>query len=109
MFLLEKLTLLLPKRLQPYAKAAWPAIISVVAAAVSWVATGNLDLSEIRTAIGGGLLALVTLGVPNRRKSITLTMPAMDAADERAIGKAATSGVIGAGEVSPPGGGPPAA
>lgn len=66
MFLLTKLTALLPKKLQPYAKAVWPAAITVVGVGVSWVATGNLNVTEIRTAIGGALLALVTLGVPNR-------------------------------------------
>lgn len=67
MYLLSKLTALLPAPLQPYAKAAWPAVITAVGVGVSWVSTGNLDVAEIRAAIGGGLLALVTLGVPNRQ------------------------------------------
>lgn len=67
MFLLEKLTAVLPTKLQPYAKAVYPAAITIAGAGASWIATGGLDVSEIRTAIGGGLLALVTLGVPNRQ------------------------------------------
>lgn len=66
MFLLTKLTNLLPRPLQPYAKATYPALTALAAAGASWVATGNLDTAEIRTAVGGLALALITLGVPNR-------------------------------------------
>jgi hypothetical protein len=65
MFILTKLTGLLPARLQPYAKAVYPAVATLVGVGVSWVSTGQLNTTEIRTAIVGAGLALVTLGVPN--------------------------------------------
>lgn len=66
MFLLEKLTALLPTALQPAAKAAYPLALACAAALTSWAVTGNLDTTEIRTAAGGAILALVTFAVPNK-------------------------------------------
>lgn len=66
MFLLDKLTAVLPKQLQPYAKAVYPGVVALAGAGVSWATTGNLDATEIRTAVGGIILALVSYGVPNR-------------------------------------------
>jgi hypothetical protein len=37
MFVLEKLTNLLPSRLRPYAKAVWPAIATVVGVGIQLV------------------------------------------------------------------------
>jgi acetyl-CoA carboxylase beta subunit len=42
--------------------------VTLVGVGISWATTGNLNTSEIHAAIGGAGLALVTLGVPNRRK-----------------------------------------
>lgn len=66
MFLLSKLTALLPAGLQPLAKAVWPAIGTLAAVAVQWIATGEFDRAELTTAITGLVAALVTYGVPNR-------------------------------------------
>jgi hypothetical protein len=65
MFLLSKLTNLLPKKARPYAKALWPSIGALVAVGVQVVSTGNFDSAELATALTGGLGALVTLAVPN--------------------------------------------
>jgi hypothetical protein len=67
MFLLEKLTGLLPVRLRPAAKAVYPLLTACGAAGVSWAVTGNLDMTEIRTAATGAALALITYVIPNRR------------------------------------------
>jgi hypothetical protein len=66
MFLFDKLTALLPARLQPYAKAAYPALLTIAGVIVTAAQTGVLDTATIRTAAGGAVLTLVTLGVPNK-------------------------------------------
>jgi hypothetical protein len=65
MFLLTKLTELLPARLQPYAKAVYPAIITIVGVLVAAVQTGVLDTKTITVAAGGAAYTLITFGVPN--------------------------------------------
>lgn len=65
MYLLGRLTNLLPLRWRPYAKAAWPAIGTVVAILVQWIATGEFDRSEFVTALTGLPAALLTFSVPN--------------------------------------------
>lgn len=66
MYLLDRLTNLLPLRLRPYAKAAYPAIGTAVAVVVQWIATGEFDRAELVTTLTGIPAALLTLGVPNR-------------------------------------------
>lgn len=66
MYLLDKITNLLPVKLRPYAKGLYPPIVALVGAGASWVATGNLNTAEVRTAIGGLVLGLVSFLVPNR-------------------------------------------
>lgn len=65
MFVLEKLTNLLPARLRPYAKAVWPAIATVIGVGVQLVQTGALDTDALKTAAAGTVLALLSYGVPN--------------------------------------------
>lgn len=66
MFLLEKLTALLPAELQPYAKAVYPGIITIAGTLYAAVQTGVLDTVTILTAVGGMAYTLITFGVPNR-------------------------------------------
>jgi hypothetical protein len=65
MFLLEKLTALLPTPLQPFAKAVWPTIATVVGVGVQWVSTGALDGDALKLAASGAVLALLSFSVPN--------------------------------------------
>lgn len=65
MFLLYKLTGLLPARLRPYAKAVVPATATAIAVAVQWASTGTLDTGELKTAAEGAALALVAFLFPN--------------------------------------------
>ena len=57
---------MLPASLQPYAKAASPAILTLIAVVGHWIATGEFDRAETATAVTGGLSALVSYLVPNR-------------------------------------------
>lgn len=66
MYLLNLLTGLLPARLQPYAKAVYPTIVTAAAVGVQWVNSGALDVDELKTAAVGAFAALLTLGVPNK-------------------------------------------
>lgn len=66
MYLLEKITNLLPPKLRPCAKAVWPPVVALAGAGASWAATGNLNTAEVRTAAGGIILGLVSFAVPNR-------------------------------------------
>jgi hypothetical protein len=65
MFILTKLTALLPPRLRPYAKSLYPAVATVVAVGVQLVQTGTLDTNALKTAAAGAVLALLSYGVPN--------------------------------------------
>lgn len=65
MFLLTKITNALPAPLRPYAKAVYPGVVALVGAGVSWASTGNFDMTEVRTAVGGIILAVISYGVPN--------------------------------------------
>lgn len=65
MYLLNKVTNLLPAKLRPYAKAVWPLVLATVGAGVSWVTRGVWDPSTITLAAGGVAHSLVTLLVSN--------------------------------------------
>lgn len=65
MYLFTLLTRLLPARLQPYAKAVYPALGAIVAVAVQWVATGEFDRAEFATAVSGVAAALLAYAPPN--------------------------------------------
>lgn len=69
MYLLEKITNLLPVKLRPYAKAVGPPIVVIAGDGVSWAATGNLNTAEIRTAAGAIIMGMLTYAIPNRRRS----------------------------------------
>lgn len=56
---------MLPKPLQPYAKAAVPFVASLLAVAVQWAVTGEYDRAELVTQITGLGSALLSLLVPN--------------------------------------------
>jgi hypothetical protein len=75
MFALNALTNLLPAGLRPLAKACWPAIATLVAVAVQWIATGEFDRSELVTAITGLCAALLTYWVPNVPQVTGTTVP----------------------------------
>lgn len=62
---LTALAALLPVRAQPYAKALVPAIGTILAVAVQYAITGELDRAELATAITGGLTTLTTFLTPN--------------------------------------------
>lgn len=63
--MLEFLTNLLPVALRPYAKAVYPFILTLVATALTWAFTGEFNQQEIRTAVTGLVMTLLTFGVPN--------------------------------------------
>lgn len=65
MYLLTTLTNLLPERWRPFAKALWPAILTIVAVGVQWVVTGEYDRAELVTTLTGLPSAIVTFFVPN--------------------------------------------
>lgn len=56
---------MLPESLQPYAKAVYPFVLSLIAVGVQWAVTGSYDRAELATQLTGLLAALVTLLVPN--------------------------------------------
>ena len=56
----------LPVGLQPYAKALVPVVVAAVALVVQLVETNTFDTAELWTAVGAAVVALLTLGVPNR-------------------------------------------
>lgn len=66
MFLFNKLTALLPVSLQPYAKAVYPAITTVVGTVVLWVQQGEFNRNALITAVAGAVYTLITYSVPNR-------------------------------------------
>jgi hypothetical protein len=56
-------------RLRPYAKAIGPFVVSLVAVAVQWLATGTYDQAELNTQLTGIVCALISYWLPNRRRS----------------------------------------
>ena len=56
---------MLPDSLQPYAKAAYPALLTLAAVLAQLIVTGEIDRAEVTTALTGLLGAAVTLLVPN--------------------------------------------
>lgn len=63
--MLARITDMLPPFLRPYAKAVTPAAATIVTVAAQWIATGDLNAAELRTAVEGALLALVAFAFPN--------------------------------------------
>lgn len=59
------LTLLLPSRFQPYAKAVLPALATIAGVLTSWLANGQLDRVSLAVAITGAIVSLLTLAVEN--------------------------------------------
>lgn len=55
----------LPVGLQPYAKALVPVVLAVVAVVVQWAESGTFSTDELWTAVGGAVVALLTLVTPN--------------------------------------------
>ena len=66
MYLLNLLTGLLPTSLQPYAKAIYPAVATLVAVGVQFVSDGTLDTTAVATAISGAFASIITLLIPNK-------------------------------------------
>lgn len=64
--LLSALTGLLPAKLQPFAKAIIPALVTLIAVVAQIVATHGVDPEALTTAISGLVLSVVTFLVPNR-------------------------------------------
>jgi hypothetical protein len=56
---------MLPKSLQPYAKAVVPLAASLIAVALQWAITGEYDRAELVTQLTGLGSALLTYLVPN--------------------------------------------
>lgn len=75
MYVLAFLTNLLPPRLRPLAKATWPAILTVVAVVVQWVATGEFDRAELVTTLTGLPAAILTYLVPNLSGRLATAAP----------------------------------
>lgn len=46
-------------------KAIAPAVLATGAVIGQWIASGDLDVTELRTALAGGFVALVVWAVPN--------------------------------------------
>lgn len=51
--------------LRPYLKAILPALLTLVAVAVQWAATGAYDKAELATTITGLVSSLITFLVSN--------------------------------------------
>jgi hypothetical protein len=56
---------LLPARLQPYAKAIFPALLAAIAVLVQYANTGSFDDTAMATAITGASAALVAFHTSN--------------------------------------------
>lgn len=69
--MLDQITALLPAQVRPYAKALYPAFGTVLAVLVTWASTGTFDAAELRTALTGGIAAVVALLVPNHQPAQT--------------------------------------
>lgn len=67
MFLFNLFVALLPAKLQPAAKAVYPAIATIVGVATQWVASGEFDTAELRTAIVGAVGSLLVYLIPNKQ------------------------------------------
>jgi hypothetical protein len=52
-------------RLAPVRKALAPFILAAATALAQWIATGTLDVAEVRTIAAGAVMALVVYFVPN--------------------------------------------
>jgi hypothetical protein len=63
---LDRLVLLLPANLRPYAKAVVPLVLAIAAVIAQWGSTGTFDLTEILTAVGGVLTSLLVRQTPNK-------------------------------------------
>lgn len=63
---------MLPKSLQPYAKAIAPFTLTLVAIAIQWAVTGEYDRAELTTTLTGLSAALLTYLVPNRSVTVDL-------------------------------------
>lgn len=67
MYLLDRLTGLLPVKLQDRAKAIYPALGTLVATGAHWASTGEFDRVELVTIVTGMVASLLTYSVPNRK------------------------------------------
>lgn len=67
----EYLTGLLPASLQPFAKAIYPALSTVIAVVVEWISTGVYNQMELTTSIAGLASAVLVYLIPNRNAAPT--------------------------------------
>jgi hypothetical protein len=56
---------MIPAPFQPYAKAAYPVLLTLIGVLGQWLATGAFDRAETATAVTGALTSLLALAVPN--------------------------------------------
>lgn len=66
MYVLDRLTNLLPVKYRDRAKSIYPAIGTLVATGTQWVSTGEFDRAELVTIITGMAASLLTYSVPNK-------------------------------------------
>lgn len=66
MYLLSKLTNLLPESWRGRAKSTYPAVGTLIALGIQWAESGVFDKAELTLAITGGLASLITYAVPNK-------------------------------------------
>lgn len=64
--ILERVVSLLPKKVQPVAKAVVPATAALVLVAANAFVTGSLDVDALKAAAGLVVTALLTYAIPNR-------------------------------------------
>lgn len=57
---------MLPKSLQPYAKALAPLLLAAAAAGVQWLITGQFGAAELATSLTGAASAVFVLLLRNR-------------------------------------------
>lgn len=55
----------LPPRLRPYAKAIYPFVAAIATALVNHAFGDPLDVSSLKVAVGGLVLAVLSFGVSN--------------------------------------------
>lgn len=62
-----KFVALLPKRLQPFAKAVYPFVANLVYAGVVFIANGSYSEQNLKTNLLGLVGVVLTFLIPNRK------------------------------------------
>jgi len=64
---------MLPKSLQPFAKAIAPAVLTIAGVLIDWLANGSFDKQTLTIAVTGLVTSVVVYFVPNAQPMVEPT------------------------------------